>query len=68
MAELKALGAEEPGVRLFPFRPARVWYMWDNVRGDLRAAGRNLDDAVLHTLRHTCLTRLAKRLPIHVPW
>jgi integrase len=65
VAELKTLMPAEDDGRLFPLRPAKVWYMWDTIRDDLRARGVNVDDVVLHTLRHTCLTRLAKRLPIH---
>jgi integrase len=46
--------------QLFPFKAATAWYMWDTIRSDLKAAGVPMDDVVLHTFRHTCLTRMAK--------
>ena len=33
---------------------------WENIRQDVKEAGLNIDDVTLHTLRHTCLTRLAQ--------
>lgn len=57
--------AAAPDGRVFPLKPATVWYMWDNIRADLKEAGLDLHDVVLHTFRHTCLTRLAERLPLH---
>lgn len=49
--------------RIYPFTPATAWYHWTNIRDDLFATGKwDLSDVVLHTFRHTCLTRLAKRL------
>lgn len=54
------------GDRLFPMKAATVWYMFDNLRQDLAQQGMDVGDVVLHTFRHTCLTRLAKRLPIHI--
>ncbi|MCC2980295.1 tyrosine-type recombinase/integrase [Sphingomonas sp. IC4-52] len=33
--------------------------MWDNTRHDVKAAGGDIDDVGLHTLQHTCITRLA---------
>jgi integrase len=51
--------------RLFPMSAASAQYYWGNIRDDL-APKFDLSDVVLHTFRHTCLTRLAKRLPIHV--
>lgn len=52
---------------LFPLTASTVWYMWDNVRDRVKAdAGLDLSDVVIHSLRHTCITRLAKRLPIHI--
>lgn len=35
-----------------------VWYMWSNIRDDVNKLGGNIDDVGLHTLRHTCITRL----------
>lgn len=46
-------------LRWFPL-DASAWYMWSNVRQDVKALGGNIDDVGLHTLRHTCITRLAK--------
>lgn len=46
--------------RLFPLKPQTAWYMWNTIRGDVAKAGLCIDDVVLHTFRHTCLTRLAK--------
>jgi integrase len=43
----------------FPFKEATAWYMWSNIRDDLKKVGFNVDDVTLHTLRHTCRTRLA---------
>jgi integrase len=36
------------------------WLMWDTIRSDLKAGGMNIDDVVLHTLRHTCANRLRR--------
>lgn len=48
------------------FTPARVWYMFSNIKDDLKEAGHDLSDVVLHTFRHTCITRLLERgLRIH---
>ncbi|MCR5870648.1 MULTISPECIES: tyrosine-type recombinase/integrase [unclassified Sphingomonas] len=46
--------------RYFPISEGTAWYMWDNIREDVKAAGFSIDDVTLHTLRHTCLTRLAQ--------
>lgn len=46
-------------LKWFPL-DASAWYMWSNLRDDVRALGGNIDDVGLHTLRHTCITRLAK--------
>jgi hypothetical protein len=40
--------------------------MWTNIRDDLGKEGHDLSKAVLHTFRHTCATRLAKRLPLQL--
>jgi integrase len=47
---------------LFPITAGTAWYMWDNLRDDVG----DMEDVVLHTLRHTCITRLAARLPIQI--
>jgi len=63
--ELPMLRLISPDGRLFPMKNAKAWYMWDTIRTDLKAQRRmNLDDVVLHTLRHTCISRLADKLPI----
>lgn len=63
-ADLDELGkqiAQRKGEwRYFPISEGTCWYMWDNIREDVKAAGFNIDDVTLHTLRHTCLTRLAQ--------
>ncbi|MFN3573604.1 MAG: tyrosine-type recombinase/integrase [Phenylobacterium sp.] len=47
------------GGKLFPMKKQTVWYMWDTIREDARLAHKvDLSDVVLHSLRHTCLTRL----------
>jgi integrase len=52
--------------RLFPWNNATAWYRWKVIRDDVKAEeGIDLDDLVLHSFRHTCLTRLAKREKIH---
>ena len=35
-------------------------YMLDNLRKDMAERGYPIEDVVLHTMRHTCLTRLAE--------
>lgn len=54
-----ALNAQAVNGRWFPIGSS-AWYMWDNIRQDCKAQGVNIDDVGLHTLRHTCLTRLAR--------
>lgn len=44
----------------FPMTPGTAWYMFDQIRTDLTKVGLDLSDAVLHTFRHTALTRLAQ--------
>lgn len=54
--------------RLFDMKPANVWYMWNTIREDVKAQNPklNIDDVKLHTLRHTCLTRLLRGgFPLH---
>lgn len=51
--------------RLFPFQPHSLWQRWKGLRDDLIAEGWDVARVNLHTLRHTCLTRLAKRWPLH---
>jgi integrase len=63
-AELPKALARRIDERVFPIRPATCWWMWDNIRGDVEKAGLNIEDVNLHTLRHTCITRLASQVPI----
>lgn len=44
----------------FPIKEMTVWYMWSNIREDLAKLGFDIGDVTLHTLRHTCLSRLAQ--------
>lgn len=47
--------------RLFAMTHGTAWYMFDQLRQDVKEqTGMNMDDVTLHTLRHTCLTRLAQ--------
>lgn len=47
--------------RFFPISPGTSWYLFNQLRGDVKAqTGMNLDDVTLHTLRHTTITRLAR--------
>lgn len=52
--------------RIFPMSPGTAWYQFNAVRSEVTASGTDIDNVVLHSARHTCLTRLAKRLRIHV--
>lgn len=52
-------GASVKG-KLFPIKAATVWYMFKSIREDLRSNGIDVSDVVLHTMRHTALTRLAR--------
>lgn len=55
------LGKNKDGDWLFfPMKNGTAWYMFDQIRKDLKKEGFNLDDVVLHTFRHTALTRLAQ--------
>jgi integrase len=64
LASLMAhLGRDKPTgeLRYFPLNNGTAWYMFDQIREDVKLKGAlNLDDVTLHTLRHTTLTRLAK--------
>ena len=53
------LNAMAVGGKWFPFKGSSAWYMWANVRHDLKLAGHDIEDVTVHTLRHTCITRLA---------
>lgn len=58
-ALIPALNAQAVGGRWFPLGQG-AWLMWDRIRDDVKAMGGNIDDVGIHTLRHTCLTRLAR--------
>jgi integrase len=60
VTELPYLRLAAVGGKLFPLKSATAWYMWDNIRDDMKDQGFDLSDVVLHTMRHTRLTRLAK--------
>ena len=45
--------------RFFPWSTGTAWYMWDCIRRDCLAKGCDISDVVLHTMRHTALTRLS---------
>ncbi len=49
-----------PDGRLFPLKAATAWYMFKTVRSDLKLGGVDISDVVLHSLRHTCITRLCE--------
>lgn len=55
---IPALNSQAVDGRWFPM-DSTAWYMWDNIRRDVKVAGGDIDDVGLHTLRHTCITRLA---------
>jgi integrase len=47
--------------RYFGLLPARAWYLFDQIREDVkRETGMDLSDVTLHTIRHTTATRLAQ--------
>ncbi len=56
------LGRDDAGEwRFFPLTHGTAWYMFDQLRQDVKdQTGMDLSDVTLHTLRHTCLTRLAQ--------
>jgi integrase len=45
--------------KIFPLKPATVWYMWNTIRADVSKI-TPIHDVVIHTMRHTCLTNIAK--------
>lgn len=54
------LGLQKGKWVYFPMNAGTAWYMWSNIRDDLSKIGMDISDVTLHTLRHTCLTRLAQ--------
>jgi integrase len=52
--------------KVLPFSNGFAWYRWEALRERMKEIGTPIDDVVLYSLRHTCLTRLAKRLPIQI--
>ncbi|MHC3128104.1 hypothetical protein OB03_12815 [Brevundimonas sp. GN22] len=53
------------GLMLFPYTGSFLWYRWKLIVADLKEQGYDLSDMVLHSFRHTCLTRLSMRgMPI----
>lgn len=61
-ALLPTLNAEQAGGRWFPWprRTSGPLKMLQNIREDMKLRGYDIDDVVLHTMRHTCATRLAE--------
>lgn len=55
-AEIEALNGQAVGGKWFPMQQGLAWYMWNTVRNDVGG----MDDVKLHTMRHTCLTRLSR--------
>lgn len=52
--------------KLFPILPNTAWYMFGNIKDDLAEQGMDLSEVTIHTLRHTCITRLVKaRMPLN---
>lgn len=60
--EINSIKGRAINGKLFPLRAATAWYYWKGLRSDL---GESWNNVTLHTFRHTCLTELAKKLPIH---
>ena len=62
LESLPKLTAMADGGPLFPFKQSAAWYRWSNIRKDVQAMpnGHDISDVVLHSMRHTCLTALAK--------
>jgi integrase len=62
---VEAVDPAPRGLLLFPYRGGFIWYRWQGVVADLKARGLDLSDVVVHSFRHTTLTRLSERgLPI----
>lgn len=60
------LNKHAKGGRWFPL-DSTAWPYWNQIRKDCKANGVNIDDVGLHTLRHTCLTRMCRsgRFDLH---
>jgi integrase len=58
-ALIPTLNAQAIGGKWFPLGQG-AWLMWDRIREDVKEMGGDIDEVGIHTLRHTCLTRLAK--------
>ncbi|HEX7875675.1 MAG TPA: site-specific integrase, partial [Sphingobium sp.] len=61
MALAPLLSMQSGGGKWFPFKPGGAWQLWDYIRKDMQARNLDIDDVVLHTLRHTCASRLRRR-------
>ena len=61
-ALLPILNDHQAGGRWFPWarRTSGPLKMLQNIRADMKLHGYDIDDVVLHTMRHTCATRLAE--------
>jgi integrase len=60
VASLPYLRLRSIAGKLFPIKKGTVWYMWSSIRSDVKALGFDISDVVLHTMRHTTITRMAK--------
>lgn len=62
LALVDHLGRDKEGRWLFfPMTSGTAWYMFDQAREDVKKqTGMDMSDVTIHTLRHTCLTRLAQ--------
>lgn len=60
LAMIPKLNALAVKGRWFPWAPGSggPGYFWINLRADMEAKGFDLSDVTLHTMRHTCATRL----------
>ncbi|MBK1968437.1 site-specific integrase [Brevundimonas diminuta] len=67
IAMLPVLETSAVGGKLFPYKAATVWQRFNSLRLDVAEhTKQNIDDVVVHSLRHTCLTRLARKHPMHM--
>lgn len=56
---VRARPNEVPGLKLFPYKHGFVLYRWKQIVEDVKGGdGLDLSDVVLHTFRHTNITRL----------
>ncbi len=56
---IPALDAQASGGKWFALE-GKLWERLITIKGDCKAKGVDIDDVGLHTMRHTCITRLAR--------